>query len=200
MQALARSRYVREPVEVTILTGLPLPLRIDRVIPREFTHPQWRDFEKAKVLPLTQREYTRLWPEIWKDHRSAYRWATDNARQWREQHTALVIEYRITGARGPKKTALVDGMSAVSELGDVVQCDLVDDPRNDWAVTQRELRDMLAREPMELEEWEMEAVAELEVASGIERTIEIETTGGEAWVKAEDCEFQWPWMSSQFRN
>ncbi len=204
MQALARSRYVREPVEVTILTGLPLPLRIDRVIPREFTHPQWRDFEKAKVLPLTQREYTRLWPEIWKDHRSAYRWARDNARQWREKHVALVIEYRIKGARGPKKKALVDGMSAVSELGDVVQCDLVDDPRNDWAVTQRELRDMLAREPMELEEWEMEAVAELEVASGrsvgFERIIEIETAGGEAWIKAEDCEFQWPWMSNQFRN
>jgi hypothetical protein len=113
---------------------------------------------------------------------------------------ALVIEYRIKGARGPKKKALVDGMSAVSELGDVVQCDLVDDPRNDWAVTQRELRDMLAREPMELEEWEMEAVAELEVASGrsvgFERIIEIETAGGEAWIKAEDCEFHWPWMSN----
>jgi hypothetical protein len=88
-----------------------------------------------------------LFPGAFKDGRSAYRWAEEHARRWADEKMALLIKYRIAGsAHGPKKTALVDGVAAIEELGPVSEWELVDHDHNTWAVALRELRDMIRAE------------------------------------------------------
>ena len=148
MQAVARSRYVRYPVKVRILNDTPLPLRIDRVTTRHRVHPQWAELESGKVLPLSQNEFLRLWPALFKDSRTGGRYANDNKERFHEERAAFLIEYRLTGQRGPPKRALVDGIEAIRALGDVSDWRLVDDARNDWALSLREMVDLLHREPL----------------------------------------------------
>lgn len=148
MQAVARARYVRHPVKVRVLSDTPLPLRIDRVTSRYRLHPQWAELEAGRVLPLSQNEFLRLWPAVFKDKRTATRYANDNKASFHEGRAAFLIEYRLAGQRGPAKRALVDGIEAIRELGDVVSWTMVDDQRNDWAATLREAFDLLAREPL----------------------------------------------------
>jgi len=148
MQAVARCRYVRHPVKVRVLNDTPLPLRIGRVTSRHRLHPQWQELEAGKVLPLSQNEYLRLWPSIFTDKRTADRYANDNKAVFHESRAAFLIEYRLAGARGPMKRALVDGIEAIRALGDVSHWSMVDDARNDWAATLREAFDLLAREPV----------------------------------------------------
>jgi hypothetical protein len=148
MQAVARARYVRHPVKVRILSDTPLPLRIDRVTSRYRLHPQWAELESGQVLPLSQNEYLRLWPAVFKDKRTADRYANDNKATFHETRAAFLIEYRLAGARGPMKKALVDGIEAIRTLGDVVHWSMVDDARNDWAASLRECCDLLCREPL----------------------------------------------------
>jgi hypothetical protein len=149
MQAIARSRYVRQPVKILILNRTPLPLRIDRVVPIEQLDPEWRKFETSSVFPLSQNEYKRLWPGIFKDGRTATRITERDARIWADEKLAFQIEYRLRGSRGPKKRALVETIEAVSDLGDVVEWDFVECEHNDFVIYAREMRDMLAREPFE---------------------------------------------------
>ena len=151
MQALARSRYVREPVNVLLLGRTPLPIHVDRVVSDKRLDPEWQAFEETKFMPLSQNEYLRLWPTIWTDGRSAYRWAVENKDTWRDDHAALEIEYRVKGQRGPPKKALVDGMDGIRGVG-AVDVEVRDSDHNDWAVCQRELFDMMAREPRVLED------------------------------------------------
>ena len=148
MQAVARARYVRHPVKVRILNDTPLPLRIDRVTSRYRLHPQWAELEAGNVLPLSQNEFLRLWPAVFKDKRTADRYANEHKAAFHETRAAFLIEYRLAGQRGPMKRALVDGIEAIRSLGDVVQWSMVDDARNDWAATLREAFDLLLREPM----------------------------------------------------
>lgn len=160
MQAVARCRYVRHPVKVRILNDTPLPLRIDRVTSRYRLHPEWRELEASKVLPLSQNEFLRLWPAAFTDKRTAVRYANDNKAEFHEGRAAFLIEYRLAGQRGPMKRALVDGIEAIRALGDVSHWSLVEDARNDWAVTLREAFDLLQREPLVDDRGELVALDE----------------------------------------
>lgn len=166
MQAVHRARLVRHPVKVRILNDTPLPLRIDRVTTRYRLHPQWTELESGKVLPLSQNEYLRLWPALFKDSRTGGRYANDNKERFHESRAAFLIEYRLVGSRGPMKRALVDGVESIRELGDVSEWRLADDARNDWALSLREMVDLLHREPLvddrgELVAFDADAVLDL---------------------------------------
>ncbi len=192
MQAIARSRYVREPVQVLVPHQTPLPLHIDRVIPKERIHPQWRDLEQSKVFYLSQNEYLRRWPKTFNDRSTAFRWAKKNAPTWADERKAFIIEFSIRGSRGPKKKALIDGICAIAELGDVKDWKLTDDPHNDWALQSRELEDMLMRETLTDDEGIM-------IELGEDEEISLETAGGPSRVSgAEYAElmqsYSWPWM------
>jgi hypothetical protein len=139
---------VRHPVKVRILNDTPLPLRIDRVTSRYRLDPQWRELEASPVLPISRNEYLRLWPRIFKDGRTAERYANDNKAQFHESRAAFLIEYRLPEQRGPMKKALVDGIGAIRELGHEVQWSLVEHPKNDWSIQMREMHDLLLREPL----------------------------------------------------
>ena len=148
MQAVHRARPVRHPVKVRIFNDTPLPIRIDRVISRYRLHPQWAELEAGKVLPLSQNEYLRLWPSIFTDKRTAARYADHEKAMFHEDRAAFLVEYRLAGTRGPMKRALVDGIEAIRELGDVAHWSMVDDLRNDWAASLREFCDLMCREPL----------------------------------------------------
>lgn len=148
MQAIGRSRYIRQPVRIRILNDTPLPLKIDRATTRHRLDPTWQRVETSDVLPLSQNEIIRLWPEVFKDGRTAWRHADERKSAFHESRAALLIEYRQAGQRGPAKRALVDGVEAIHQLGNLSQWSLVEDERNDWALNVRETLDLLRREPL----------------------------------------------------
>jgi len=182
MQAVARCRYVRHPVQVTILSRTPLPLRIDEVVTRHRLHPDWRRFNEGKILPLSARELVRLFPGAFSDTRSAKREAENRKAGFYEDRKALLVEYRREGARGPANKALVDGWGAIRELGKVKQAELVDDARNHFSVAFRDMRDALAREPLEFDLGEIYPDDKVEVADQWEPLADLWTgSAGPKW-------------------
>ena len=95
MQAVGRSRYIRHPVNLLILNETVLPLPINRVVSRHRLHPEWRAFERSRVIPKSEREMERLWPNICSDHRTATRLRDERLR---EVEDWLQVKYR----RNPK--------------------------------------------------------------------------------------------------
>lgn len=146
MQAVGRARYIRNPVRVTILNNTPLPLRIDREIMRHRLDPEWRQFESAPFLLLSQNEYRRLYPRISKDWRSMSRIIEKRKVEFCEEHMALEVSYRISGQRGPSKKALVDGAHNVPMLGNVASWEVTNNPENRPASLYYEFEDICARE------------------------------------------------------
>jgi hypothetical protein len=120
MQAVARSRYVRQPAEVLILSQTVLPLEIDET--RRFEHctPDFYFYEQAAIRLLSAREYEKVFPYFaGKDSRSIKREFPEyEIRHWARQHYAYPIEYR-RGTRGPYNRAFTCTDRPEAILGEV---------------------------------------------------------------------------------
>ena len=112
MQAVARSRYVREPVTVTIMNGTPLPLRIDQVIPRDRMTREWLRLCDADELDLSTRAFVTAHPEITNDERTAKR-LIEELIEMQAKQFAFVVEYRKVV---PGTTKLVPGRGVKRRL------------------------------------------------------------------------------------
>lgn len=152
MQAVHRARLVRHPAKVTILNGTPLPLRIDDVRSHHRLDPQWAELESARAVPLSQNEYPRLYPRIAKDWRSMKPIVAELAQKLHQERFGIEVEYRLPGQRGPSKRAVVDGIEAIRALGGVSHWAITDHEKNEWALAAREMRDFMAREPMDADD------------------------------------------------
>lgn len=191
MQAIARSRYVRQAVKVIILAGTPLPIPIDRIIPTNRLHPQWRELEGASFRLVSQNEYVRLWPDIFRDGRNACRFIDGEVHNWASSNLALLVEYRTKSARGPGKRAYVAELQAHGGIPGATQLSLTDDPYNEWAIVSRELADLASREPLIGDEGALVVVTDIE-------EFVLETAGGDAVLSGRDyraglSSYQWPW-------
>ena len=201
MQAIGRSRYLRYPVNVLILSETVLPLRIDRVVSRHRLHPEWRAFEQSRVIPMSVREMARLWPTICADHRTGARLRDERRREVRDW---LLVEYR-RNPRAKWSKALVDDTSALTELDGIVESRLAETAKNDRTLARREFIDMVSWAPILVHkecvkqdwgynDWETEDVP-LRMEPDEKIWVGDDREGEDIWVHANELPppVPWPW-------
>jgi hypothetical protein len=143
MQAAGRARYVRHPAHVILVNRLALPLTFTRTTTA--SRVEYADLELKNVLPLTQSEALRMYPEF-KDSRKAQRILRPLFEELVKKD-ALYFDYRRAGARGPASLALAMHESDLAELGDITYSELEMTKYgryNQGRSIRREVRDMLA--------------------------------------------------------
>jgi hypothetical protein len=189
MQALARARYVRHPVQIKLLNQMALPLAVDEI--RDAGLPR-RRAARSRVLPVSTREMCRVLGFL--DERSAARALDHEA--WARDRLAPEVRYRRPGARGPMARAFLDGWGPQHLGFETTAFEVVDSPHTRWALTMQQLEDFLAREGLELED----ACDFFDTETGARLEIGFDEAGVVRWRRQSDDEWRtpprWPWAEA----
>jgi len=165
LQAVARTRYVREGVNITILNNTPLPLEVDDVIQFNDLRPEELAYKIAPFRTTSHGLAQRLFTKFVNVSKSTFRYQVGDVYQWAIDNRAEFAEVRFDGDRQWSRVFVTDwtGWDALERLGMVAQREPVlrkDDVRakfnalieqNRW-LTEPDAVDVL-REAFEREAW-----------------------------------------------
>jgi len=122
LQAVARTRYVREPAKITILNGTPLPLEVDEVIQFEDLLPEELAYKIAPIRTSTWSLAPRLFKKFAEAKaRSTFQYHVEQELySWVVENRAEFKEVRFTGQKQWSRVYVSgwEGWEALARLGE----------------------------------------------------------------------------------
>lgn len=123
MQAVARTRYVREAAKITILNSTPLPLEVDEVVQFADLLPEELAYKVASIRTTSWGLAKRLFAKFKDTPKSSFRYQVDDVFQWAIENRAEFAEVRFEGERQWSQVFVAgwQGWDALERLGMVDQ-------------------------------------------------------------------------------
>ncbi len=119
LQAVARTRYVREGAKITILNNTPLPLEVDEVITFDDLLPEELAYKVAPVRTTSWGLARRLFKKFADTPKSSFRYQVGDVYQWAVDNRAEFAEVRFDGDRQWSRVFVSgwQGWDALERLG-----------------------------------------------------------------------------------
>lgn len=119
LQAVARTRYVREAAKITILNGTPLPLEVDEVIQFDDLLPDELAYKVAPIRTTSWGLAKRLFAKFADTPKSSFRYQVGDVYQWAVENRAEFAEVRFDGEKQWSRVFVTgwQGWDALERLG-----------------------------------------------------------------------------------
>jgi len=121
LQAVARTRYVREDARITILNDTPLPLEVDEVVRFGDLLPEELAYKVAPIRTTSWGLARRLFKSFRDTPRASFQYQVGDVFQWTVANRAEFAEVRLEGDRQWSRVFVAgwQGWDALERLGTV---------------------------------------------------------------------------------